>query len=44
MRHGVKTNEAINNPPSNTLNTRVPGNMLGCYFCSDIVAPGNVGI
>jgi ubiquitin-like modifier-activating enzyme ATG7 len=45
MRHGVKTLDpnkdlpAKNSMPSNSA---VPGNQLGCYFCNDIVAPGNV--
>ena len=44
MRHGVKSDAShkkIDDNP-NLLNTRVPGDQLGCYFCSDIVAPGNV--
>jgi ubiquitin-like modifier-activating enzyme ATG7 len=40
MRHGVKTETACN-LQTNLMNTCVPGNYLGCYFCSDIVAPGN---
>ena len=46
MRHGVKTGDPIKDtPPKDTqfLNsTKIPSNLLGCYFCNDIVAPGNV--
>jgi hypothetical protein len=48
MRHGVKTGDPIKDtPPKDTqfLNsTKIPSNLLGCYFCNDIVAPGNVFI
>jgi ubiquitin-like modifier-activating enzyme ATG7 len=46
MRHGVKTGDPIKDTPpkdAQFLNsTKIPSNLLGCYFCNDIVAPGNV--
>ncbi len=39
MRHGVRSSNAtgITSPDPNL----IPGNRLGCYFCTDVVAPGN---
>lgn len=44
MRHGVKSDsDNIVDPKDIYLdNNRISGNKLGCYFCNDIVAPGNV--
>lgn len=44
MRHGFHT--GVDNPEkiafSSTMS--IPGDQLGCYFCNDVVAPGNVGV
>ena len=42
MRHGVRkgNNQADVRLDSSTV--QIPGSQLGCYFCSDVVAPGNV--
>ena len=39
MRHGVRSSTAagITSLDPNL----IPGNRLGCYFCTDVVAPGN---
>lgn len=42
IRHGVPTDEP--NLSSTTYKNLLPGNKLGCYFCNDIVAPGDVCI
>ncbi|XP_060072759.1 ubiquitin-like modifier-activating enzyme ATG7 [Ylistrum balloti] len=43
MRHGVKsdteTDTSVLEPLSSY--TTIPGDQLGCYFCNDVVAPGN---
>jgi ubiquitin-like modifier-activating enzyme ATG7 len=45
MRHGVKTGDLIKDTLSkeqqSSLARQIPANLLGCYFCNDIVAPGN---
>ena len=44
LRHGVKAEseseggEAASSIPMG----RIKGSQLGCYFCNDVVAPGNV--
>lgn len=45
MRHGSRkdfTNQ-IDKPTTNIDGLKcINGDMLGCYFCNDITAPGNV--
>lgn len=43
MRHGVKHKNVEDTKPkeTNIMNTRIASANLGCYFCNDIVAPGN---
>ncbi|VDN02989.1 unnamed protein product [Thelazia callipaeda] len=45
IRHGVASYESHRNPQqlSNDLSL-IPGSELGCYFCSDVTAPGNSSI
>jgi len=40
MRHGVKRGMRSTDPPSACMKN-IPGNSLGCYFCNDVVAPGD---
>ncbi|XP_045104852.1 ubiquitin-like modifier-activating enzyme ATG7 isoform X2 [Portunus trituberculatus] len=44
MRHGIREVGTEVSLPSTTAIPRnsIPGKMLGCYFCNDVVAPGNV--
>ena len=47
MRHGLKkfTESGKLSEQPNTSNipcSSIPGHMLGCYFCNDVVAPGDV--
>ncbi|XP_053692381.1 LOW QUALITY PROTEIN: ubiquitin-like modifier-activating enzyme ATG7 [Sabethes cyaneus] len=40
MRHGLK--KTVSAPPNDIKGfIEIPGYKLGCYFCNDIVAPGN---
>ncbi|KAL5474974.1 hypothetical protein EMCRGX_G027015 [Ephydatia muelleri] len=43
MRHGYRPPAGSTLPASDTKtkHTKLPGNELGCYFCSDVVAPTN---
>ncbi|CAB4004053.1 ubiquitin-like modifier-activating enzyme ATG7 isoform X1 [Paramuricea clavata] len=46
MRHGLKkfteTGELCEQPSSSNVScSSIPGHMLGCYFCNDVVAPGD---
>jgi hypothetical protein len=40
IRHGVLTAETSTTISKST--QMLPGNKLGCYFCNDVVAPGDV--
>ena len=54
LRHGLKVPPAsdaasegavameTDQASSLPLNSSIPGEMLGCYFCNDVVAPGDV--
>lgn len=43
MRHGVqKKSEATSEVPVTEGIKVIKGEDLGCYFCSDVTAPGNV--
>lgn len=50
MRHGTRKQNTeeqtlINDESSTGSNLKcIPGDKLGCYFCNDITAPGNVSI
>ncbi|XP_046853731.1 ubiquitin-like modifier-activating enzyme ATG7 isoform X2 [Xenia sp. Carnegie-2017] len=46
MRHGLKKfseteNESENLNPVKVSCSSIPGHLLGCYFCNDVVAPGD---
>lgn len=43
MRHGChgKKREEPAHSESTSLKAAIPGHMLGCYFCNDVVAPGD---
>lgn len=40
IRHGVPTDDQSS--PTSKQTRMLPGNRLGCYFCNDVVAPGDV--
>ena len=46
MRHGMKTGDPLKDTQpkdfQSSISNKIPANLLGCYFCNDIVAPGNV--
>lgn len=43
MRHGVR--ELGKSPCQATTGMgTIPGSSLGCYFCNDVVAPGDVSV
>lgn len=49
MRHGTRKliaeEQNIINDESSASNLKcIPGDKLGCYFCNDITAPGNVSL
>uniref|UniRef100_A0A665UFK5 Ubiquitin-like modifier-activating enzyme ATG7 n=1 Tax=Echeneis naucrates TaxID=173247 RepID=A0A665UFK5_ECHNA len=44
MRHGLKKSPITGSAPSipgSSLFSNIPGHKLGCYFCNDVVAPGD---
>ncbi|PIK45281.1 putative ubiquitin-like modifier-activating enzyme ATG7 isoform X2 [Apostichopus japonicus] len=41
LRHGLKTDESEGSTASPVNLACIPGHRLGCYFCNDVVAPGN---
>ena len=41
MRHGVKGESEVLEAPHIGAST-ISGSQLGCYFCNDVVAPGDV--
>ena len=46
MRHGLKKfteiGELVEQTSSSNMSySSIPGHMLGCYFCNDVVAPGD---
>ena len=43
MRHGIKS-EKIEKQSELLIGTDIPASQLGCYYCNDIVAPGNVNL
>nr|CRZ25880.1 BMA-ATG-7 [Brugia malayi] len=43
IRHGVSDDETSEEQSQSDLNT-ILGSQLGCYFCSDVTAPGNSSV
>ncbi|WAR26225.1 ATG7-like protein, partial [Mya arenaria] len=42
MRHGNQSYEPVPSPgPTQKLGQMITGDQLGCYFCNDVVAPGD---
>nr|QDA69641.1 ubiquitin-like modifier-activating protein ATG7 [Crassostrea gigas] len=41
MRHGVRSDTEGADPAPLSSYSSIPGDQLGCYFCNDVVAPGN---
>uniref|UniRef100_A0A3P9NJ67 Ubiquitin-like modifier-activating enzyme ATG7 n=1 Tax=Poecilia reticulata TaxID=8081 RepID=A0A3P9NJ67_POERE len=44
MRHGLKKppiSQTAPGVPGSSLFSNIPGHKLGCYFCNDVVAPGD---
>ena len=43
MRHGVREEDDKLDKPVIGVAV-IPGSQLGCYFCNDVVAPGDVSL
>ena len=43
MRHGARDASNITHQGATALYS-IPGTSLGCYFCNDVVAPGDVSV
>ena len=43
MRHGVREVGDVTHHGAAALGS-IPGPSLGCYFCNDVVAPGDVSV
>ena len=41
MRHGVRNEDTWKSNEISLKSEKISGNQLGCYYCNDVVAPGN---
>ena len=41
MRHGVWNEDTWKSNEISLKSEKISGNQLGCYYCNDVVAPGN---
>ena len=41
MRHGLRNEETWKTNEISLKSKKISGNQLGCYYCNDVVAPGN---
>ena len=44
LRHGFKSNTCDRTDFTLSPSMVIPGDQLGCYFCNDVVAPGDVSV